>query len=37
MTKISKYWRQRKMWRWYWKLFHKKSSKNISNSGSIVG
>jgi hypothetical protein len=24
-----------KMW-WHWKLFYKSSSKNVSNSGSIV-
>jgi hypothetical protein len=27
----------RKMWWRYWKLFHNRSSKNVSNSGSIVG
>jgi hypothetical protein len=25
-----------KMWRWHRKLFHNRSSKNISNSGSII-
>jgi hypothetical protein len=25
------------MWRRHWKLFHSRSSKNVSNSGSIVG
>jgi hypothetical protein len=25
------------MWRRHWKLFHNRSSKNVSNSGSIVG
>jgi hypothetical protein len=28
---------KKKMWRQHWKLFHKRGSKNISNSGSIVG
>jgi hypothetical protein len=38
VTKISGYWRHPKikMWR-HWKLFHNRSSKNISISGSIVG
>jgi hypothetical protein len=26
-----------KMWRQHWKLFHNRSSRNVSNSGSIVG
>jgi hypothetical protein len=25
------------MWRWHWKIFHNVSSKNIANSGNIVG
>jgi hypothetical protein len=36
-TNISRYWRHPKMGRLHWKLFHNSSSKNISNSGSIVG
>jgi hypothetical protein len=27
----------KKMWRRHWKLFHNRSSKNVSNSGNIVG
>jgi len=34
-TKISGYWRHpKKMWWQHWKLFHNRSSKNVSNSGS---
>jgi hypothetical protein len=25
------------MWRWHWKLFHNRSSINVSNSYSITG
>jgi hypothetical protein len=25
------------MWQQHWKLFHNKSSKNVSSSGSIIG
>jgi hypothetical protein len=34
--KISGYWRHKKIWQ-HWKLFHNRSSKNVSNSGSILG
>jgi hypothetical protein len=27
---------QKKMWWWHWKLFHNRSSKNVSNSGTII-
>jgi len=33
---ISEYWRQ-KMWWWHWKLFHNRSSRSVSNIGSIIG
>jgi hypothetical protein len=26
-----------KKWRWHWKLFHNKSSTNVSSSGNTVG
>jgi hypothetical protein len=35
--KISRYWRHPKVWQQHWKLFHNKSSRNVSNNGSIVG
>jgi len=36
VTKISGYWRHSKLWRRHWNLYHNKSSKNVSNSGSII-
>jgi hypothetical protein len=37
VTKISEHIRHQQMWRRHWKLFHNRSSKNVSNSGGIVG
>jgi len=37
VMKISRYWRYQKMRREHWKLLHNRRSKNVSNSGSIVG
>jgi hypothetical protein len=35
--KISGYWTHKKMWRWHWKLFNNRSSRNVSDSNSSTG